>query len=262
MPCLCFDNSFPIAFPCGWASTSRSLFLSAPASSNLLQCYYSTKCLSNQNYSGNWTDSTTWVWQCCSELAYWQSAPAGYSLRSSLLNTSYWTAQCNSAYGIGSAAGPVATFNAAFGGATPKVGNAHVFATQGSDDPWQPAGVQATLSSTYQEATAVCAGCSHCRDLHLSSASDPAPLAAVRSQVMNQIATWVNTAPHPLSPGAIAGIVVGGLAVLAVAALVARCVRRRRMQRQELVVAQQAVVVGYYPQQTAGYAQLPTGATY
>jgi hypothetical protein len=43
-------------------------------------CYYSSVCLSSGSYSGQWSDSTTWVWQCCNQVAYWQAAYPG-SLR-------------------------------------------------------------------------------------------------------------------------------------------------------------------------------------
>ena len=82
-------------------------------------------------------------------------------------------------------------FNNRFGGATPFVGKSFVFATQGSDDPWQGAGVQAPISSTYLESTANCAGCSHCRDLSASSAKDPEPLADTRAAVQKAMQGWL-----------------------------------------------------------------------
>lgn len=181
------------------------------------------------------------MWECCNQLAYWQAAPPSGSLRSALITTDYYVAQCKSAYGP-SVFADTAAFNARYGGALPLVAaTSKVFATQGSDDPWQPAGVQAPISANYQEATAVCDGCSHCRDLHASSPSDPPALTAVRAAAINAIVGWVGPASSgPLSGGAIAGIVVGGIAVLAAAAFVVRCVRRRSLSaraRQQAAAA-------------------------
>ena len=36
------------------------------------QCYYSTSCLSDVMQKDQWFNQKTWVWQCCSQLAYWQ----------------------------------------------------------------------------------------------------------------------------------------------------------------------------------------------
>jgi hypothetical protein len=36
------------------------------------QCYYSTSCLSDVTQKEQWYNQKTWVWQCCSQLAYWQ----------------------------------------------------------------------------------------------------------------------------------------------------------------------------------------------
>ena len=76
-------------------------------------------------------------------------------------------------------------FNAVWGGAAPRVGAHRVFAAQGSDDPWQGAGVQKTIKATYQESTAVCSGCSHCRDLSGSGANDPPALTETRRKAMD-----------------------------------------------------------------------------
>jgi hypothetical protein len=131
----------------GFAAWTRSHYGDSFGSS----CYYSTRCLSDGDPSTK-SDGTTWVWQCCSELAYWnvgQNDPAA-SVRSAWVNASYFEAQCHAAF---DAYDPTAFpdtygFNLRFGGARPFVGSHPVFATQGSDDPWQAAGVQKTISDT------------------------------------------------------------------------------------------------------------------
>jgi len=157
-------------------------------------CYYSTKCLAGSDAASK-SDTTTWVWQCCSELAYWNVAQdkPGTSVRSAWVNASYFEAQCHAAF---DAWDPTAfpdtfAFNARFGGAKPFVGEHPVFATQGSDDPWQGAGVGKSISDTYLAATAVCAGCSHCRDLQGSRADDPRELAETRDAVIEVMGAWL-----------------------------------------------------------------------
>jgi hypothetical protein len=105
------------------------------------------------------------------------------------VNSTYFEAQCGAVYGP-SVFPDTAAFNAKWGGAKPPA-KGPVFATQGSDDPWQLAGVDQTLSGSYQEATAVCEGCSHCRDLSGAQDSDPPALTAQRAAVMAAIKGWL-----------------------------------------------------------------------
>jgi hypothetical protein len=177
-------------------------------------CYYSTACLASNPSA--YSDTTTWVLQCCNELAYWNvNSPGG--TRSSRLTTSYFMSQCAAMLGP-SVVPDTASFNGRFGGAKPLVSNSSfVFATQGSDDPWKAAGVQATISPNYLESTATCSGCSHCRDLSGSNANDPPAISAQRAAVLAQMKAWMVGSPpsspassaSSLSGGAIAGIAVG-----------------------------------------------------
>ena len=89
-------------------------------------CYYSTECLSNPQYAASWPNVRSWVWQCCSELAYWQVGYPG-SIRSQLLTEDYFNSQCKSAFGVGPAS--TAAFNAKFGAANPNI--TRVVAMQG-----------------------------------------------------------------------------------------------------------------------------------
>ena len=163
--------------------------------------------------------------------ASWNIASASEAsrTRSTLLTSDYFMQQCRAVYGA--AIFPdTAAFNARFGGAAPFVGSHPVVATQGSDDPWQTAGVQANLSATYLEFTATCSGCSHCRDLSgTNSATDPPALTAVRQAALAVMRAWMGggAAPapapasagaSPLSSGAIAGIAGGGVLTLAIGA--------------------------------------------
>lgn len=154
-------------------------------------CYYSTTCLSDPQYSNLWgPDGYSWVYQCCSQVAFWQAAYPD-SLRMKEITTDYFIAQCRSAYSP-DILPDTYSFNTKYGGATPNATN--VIATQGSDDPWAPAGVQASLGPLYPEVTAQCAGCGHCGDMQPPSPTDPASLTAQRTAVLTYLRQWVKQA--------------------------------------------------------------------
>ena len=152
-------------------------------------CYYSTECLSNPKYSSQWAGAGyAWVWQCCSQLAYWQTSYPN-SLRLSVITTDYYINQCRSAFDP-SIFPDTYSFNTKFGGANPKATN--VIALQGSDDPWRTAGVQQSLGPAYPMVLAQCNDCGHCGDLMSPSPLDPASLVAQRQQIVSYLGQWLN----------------------------------------------------------------------
>ena len=154
-------------------------------------CYYSTTCLSDPQYSNLWgPDGYSWVYQCCSQVAFWQSSYPD-SLRMKEITTDYFIGQCRSAYSP-DILPDTYSFNRKYGGATPNATN--VIATQGSDDPWSPAGVEASLGPRYPEVTAQCAGCGHCGDMQTPSSKDPASLSAQRTAILSYLRQWVQEA--------------------------------------------------------------------
>lgn len=120
--------------------------------------------------------------------AYWQVAYPG-SLRSKVLTLDYFQNQCSAAFGIPNMFANTTAFNARYGGVTPNA--TLVFATNGSDDPWQGACVESPISDVYLEDTAVCDGCGHCKDLHAPAANDPAVITQQRARVFNAIMKWI-----------------------------------------------------------------------
>ena len=151
-------------------------------------CYYSTACLSNSSFASQWGPAGySWVYQCCSQVAYWQTGYPG-SLRLREITTDYYVDQCRQAFNPTIFADTYA-FNAAFGGATPNAVN--VIALQGSDDPWQTAGVQSSLGPLYPEVTAQCNGCGHCGDLMTPLTTDPASLVAQRTTIVSYMNKWL-----------------------------------------------------------------------
>jgi Serine carboxypeptidase S28 len=169
--------------------------------------------------------------------------------------------QCRLAYGNDTFPDTNA-FNANYGGARPNVpSTSKVYAYQGSQDPWQPAGVNEDLSANYKEVTAVCGTCSHCADLHASNATrdDPA-LTAARQQIINQLVSWTTSpASNGLSPGIIAAIAVGGVVALGALFFGVKWIRARRFSKRAL--AAQEETQGYYvPTNSGGYGQVPSVA--
>jgi hypothetical protein len=70
----------------------------------------------------------------------------------------------------------------------------NVIYTQGSQDPWQRAGVQQTLDPLQPEVTIECHNCGHCVDLRgcPSGCSDLAALEAARATIIDVMGSWVS----------------------------------------------------------------------
>ena len=78
-------------------------------------CYYSTECLRNPAYASQWPNQRAWVWQCCSEVAYWQVHYEG-ALRSSVMTLDAFNSQCATAFGVPGMVPAVDSFNARYRG--------------------------------------------------------------------------------------------------------------------------------------------------
>lgn len=151
-------------------------------------CYYSTKCLSDASMSAQWIPADyQWVAQCCTELAYWQ-VHDDLTYRSSAITLDYYNGQCRSAFGFDPSAANAA-FNARYGGAAPNGTN--VIALNGSDDPWQRAAVQASLSPSYVEILATCDGCGHCGDMGAPHAGENPAIAVQHAAIEAYVTAWL-----------------------------------------------------------------------
>lgn len=151
-------------------------------------CYYSTACLSNSSMASQWAAAGyCWVYQTCSELGYWQIGYPG-SLRLPIMTTEYFIDQCRQAFGPTTFSDTFA-FNAKHGGVNPPATN--VIALQGSDDPWQTAGVRQSPGPTYPVVLAQCAGCGHCGDLFSPTPNDAPSLTAQRQAIVKNLNAWL-----------------------------------------------------------------------
>jgi len=158
-------------------------------------CFYSTVCLSNASFSGSWANLYPWIYQCCSEVGWFQTATNSTTpptIRSNLLTTDYFVDQCHAAFG-NEVFPDTAAFNEKFGGNNPVLtkGASKVIALNGGDDPWQGACAQQALSTSYPELTAACDGCGHCGDLYTPSDATPFPVKTQQQLIAYYLTSWL-----------------------------------------------------------------------
>jgi len=153
-------------------------------------CYYSTHCLTTKDMSQYWAAVPYgWLYQTCAELAYWQVSFSG-GLRNPSVSTEYFETQCRMAFGDGTFPDTF-RFNAIKGGKNPPASN--VIALQGSDDPWQTAGVTTPLGPNYPSVMAQCHGCGHCGDLAYPQSDDPPSLHEQRDAIRSYLNAFLET---------------------------------------------------------------------
>jgi hypothetical protein len=132
-----------------------------------------------------------------------------------VITLDYFGAQCLAAFGVPSLTSTDAV-NARYGGSKPNA--TQVYASNGSDDPWQPATVRAPLGVSYPATTANCDGCSHCRDLHAPSVNDAAATVAQRADIRVHLKVWLGVeGSSPAKEGgleAMPGLLWTGLPIL------------------------------------------------
>ena len=149
-------------------------------------CYYSTKCLSDASMSDQWIPADyQWVGQCCREVAYWQIHDAA-TYRSAAITLDYYNSQCQAAFGFD----PSST-NAAFNQRYDVSNGTNIIALNGSDDPWQRAAVQMSLSPSYVEFLATCDGCGHCGDLGTPHAGENPAYAVQHAAIAAYVTQWL-----------------------------------------------------------------------
>ncbi len=151
-------------------------------------CFYDSRCAGDVRRAT--LNERSWRWQKCSQLAYFQSAPAEDSLRSTQVTLEYHLEQCRRIFGDGVEKPSVEAINARFGGATPRA--ERVFYSDFSDDPWQAASVRAEVDAVNQPfELAVYDGAGHCSDLHASTPEDHPNLVKLRARFKRYLAQWL-----------------------------------------------------------------------
>jgi hypothetical protein len=133
-------------------------------------------------------NSRSWRYQTCSQVSYFNTAPASGSLRDAGVDLQYHLQQCAAMFG-----GPMfpssAQFNQKYGADFPAADK--VFYSNFGDDPWQRASVWFAPSESQPYHLAECDDCGHCMDLHAPSESDPAELVESRQEFERYLAQWL-----------------------------------------------------------------------
>ncbi|ONH97031.1 hypothetical protein PRUPE_7G165600 [Prunus persica] len=160
---------------------------------------YNQKHLKNTSVSGGSSDRLWWF-QVCTEVAYFQVAPANDSIRSSKVDTRYHLDLCKNVFGEGVYPDVVAT-NIYYGGK--KIAGSKIVFTNGSQDPWRHASKQ-TSSPDMPSYIINCHNCGHGTDLrgcpqfpltlegNSQNCSNPDAVNKVRQQLVEHIDLWLS----------------------------------------------------------------------
>lgn len=141
-----------------------------------------------------------WWFQVCTEVAYFQVAPANDSIRSHQVNTEYHLDLCKSLFGKGVYPEVDAT-NLYYGG--DRIAGTKIIFTNGSQDPWRHASKQ-TSSPDLPSYIVKCHNCGHGSDLRgcpqspliiegdSKNCSSPDAVNKVRQHIVEHIDLWLS----------------------------------------------------------------------
>lgn len=141
-----------------------------------------------------------WWFQVCTEVAYFQVAPANDSIRSSKVDTRYHLDLCKNVFGDGVYPDVDGT-NLYYGGT--KIAGSKIVFTNGSQDPWRHASKQ-TSSPDMPSYAIECHNCGHGTDLRgcpqfplvlegdAKGCSSPDAVHKVRQQVIENMDLWLS----------------------------------------------------------------------
>ncbi|KAH9609071.1 hypothetical protein KSS87_021831 [Heliosperma pusillum] len=159
----------------------------------------------NQDYLKNTTASEhnsdrLWWFQVCSEVAYFQVAPANDSIRSSKIDLRYHLDLCKNVFG--DTVYPIVEATNLYYGGLRIAGTKIVFAN-GSQDPWRHASKQISSSDT-PSYLLTCQNCGHCVDFRgcpqsplsiegdSKGCSSPDAVNKIRQQITEHIDLWLS----------------------------------------------------------------------
>ncbi|KAL1810185.1 hypothetical protein ACET3Z_027175 [Daucus carota] len=155
----------------------------------------------NQKYlkeTGN--EDRLWWFQVCTEVAFFQIAPANDSIRSSKVDTKYHLDLCKNVFGEGIYP-KVDETNLYYGGT--KIAGTKIVFTNGSQDPWRHASKQ-TSSPDMPSYIITCQNCGHGSDMrgcpqsplqlegNAKNCSAPDAVHKVRQQIVEQMDLWLS----------------------------------------------------------------------
>lgn len=166
---------------------------------------YDREHLKKTTSSGEDSADRLWWFQVCSEVAYFQVAPAKDSIRSSKIDTKYHLDLCKNIFGEGVYPTVDAT-NLYYGGR--KIAGSKIIFTNGSQDPWRRASKQ-TTSPSMPSYIISCHNCGHGTDLRGcpqspfclegddKGCSSPDAVNKVRQQITEHIDLWLSECEDP-----------------------------------------------------------------
>jgi hypothetical protein len=131
-----------------------------------------------------------WWFQKCTEFAWFQTAPARGSIRSSLVNLEYHRQHCKALFGKDLWPNINET-NEYYGGAEIRATN--VIYVDGSQDPWQHASILKSISDVEPALVVKCHNCGHCVDLGgcPGGCNPPTALTDGRKIITQYVRKWM-----------------------------------------------------------------------
>jgi pimeloyl-ACP methyl ester carboxylesterase len=152
---------------------------------------YDTRLLADPVTGG---DGRSWWWFKCSELGYWQIAPATGSIRSQQVSFEYHQDVCARLFNR-SELPDIDGTNEYYGGNWTV--NSYTFLDNGVQDPWRWAGVQSASQPTVTANVIDCDGCAHCQSLYTPTPTDPPQLQADREMLEAAYSVWMSRKNGP-----------------------------------------------------------------
>ncbi|EGG20413.1 peptidase S28 family protein [Cavenderia fasciculata] len=152
---------------------------------------YATAWQQNTTHDINNSADRLWLYQTCTEFGYWQNAPAENSIRSSIVNMTYWRDHCEQVFGIALWPDVEAT-NEYYGGN--QTAGTNIIFVNSSQDPWSRASIITQQYPSEPVAMVTCGNCGHCSDIRVDcpgGCDTPNNLAQVRQVTLQAIQSWL-----------------------------------------------------------------------
>jgi len=174
----------------------NSIFLNAQNQTCLDNSYEdSLKVLLNLTASPTGFGARQWTYQTCTEFAYYQTTDSNAQPFGNLVPLSYYTKQCNDAFGFPFNPNVINETNHMYGGKyLPPTGPTNILFVNGEVDPWHALGITQNISPTLT--TILIRDTAHCANVLPSSPNDPPDLIAARQATSKQIGMWLKEAEN------------------------------------------------------------------
>jgi hypothetical protein len=128
----------------------------------------------------------------CTQVGWYQTAPASGSIRSQHLTLTAFANMCARMFPGVAWPPQTGAVNMDYGGVN--IAGTNIIFTNGVEDPWRHASVppQGPLAQPSESTTLInCSLCAHCVDLYTPTASDAPTLQQAREFTRSQFASWI-----------------------------------------------------------------------